>query len=219
MKVITEELVQTEEHDGRPKTYYLALFTPMVLLALGIVLFILTGDLREKQTDKKEKNRYQTVLPEAEAFEEVKTDKKAVDALLAEAGFPDISLKRIIEGKSGNQQSVGKIYELCDASGYAGTLTLLIGMNESGAICGILVKDGPEFVMEIAGGELDSFLEQFLYSRKDKIFWTGERTFGGVEVVKMESAPVTSREIVRMVNGCRLLSDNLNTLLKETENE
>lgn len=206
-----------ETTEKRPGKYYLIGIVPVVFLALGILTFFLTEDLRKKQMEEKEISRYQEILPEAEVFDTVKIDKKAAAEVLSAAGFSDVSFKRIFEGKSKEQRSMGRIYELCAESGYGGNLTLLIGMNESGALCGIGVKESPEMVQALTKKELDTFLEQFLYSRKDKTFWMDEQMFGGVEIVKMESAPVTSQKIMHMVNGCRQLSDHLDTLVKGEE--
>lgn len=203
-----------EIHEKRPKKYYLAGIVPIVFLALGILSFFLTEDLREKQAKEKEKSLYQEVLPEAESFETVKIDSKAAAEVLSAAGFSDVALERVLEGKSKAQQNVGRIYELSTESGYGGNLTLLVGMNESKVLCGIRMKKAPEMVEVLTKEELDAFLEQFLYSRKDKTFWVDERVFGGLEIIKMESAPVTSRKIVSMVNGCRQLSDRMDTLVK-----
>lgn len=198
--------------EKRPKKNYLAGIVPVLFLALGIFLFFATADLREKQEKQKEKEQYQVILPEGATFEKVKTDKRAVEAFLARSGLEDIRLKQILAVKNKEQQNIGTIYELCDKSGYGGDLTLLIGMNESDVLCGIFLKEAPEIVKEITREEISTFLEQFQYGRKDKVFWTDEQIFGGVEIVKMDSAPVTSREIVRMVNGCRQLADNLGSL-------
>lgn len=208
-----------ETIEKRPKKYYLAGIVPIVFLALGILLFFITGPLREKQDMQKEKEQYQALLPEAETFEVRKIDKKAAEELLLKDGFENISLIRVLEGKSKEQHKVGTIFELSDKSGYGGNLTLLVGMNESKAICKVMVKDAPALVEALTKNELDSFLEQFLYNRRDKDFWIDEQVFGGLEIVKMESAPATSLEIVRTVNGCRHLADNLDTLAGGQEND
>ena len=209
----SEKNIEIEEiFEKRPKKYYLAGIVPVLFLALGIFLFFATENLREKQAGQKEKEQYQAILPEGETFEKIKTDKQAVEAFLARSGLEDICLKQIVEVKNKEQQRIGTIYELYDKSAYGGDLTLLIGMNESDVLCGITLKEAPEIVKEITKEELGTFLKQFQYSRKDKVFWIEEQVFGGVEIVKMDSAPVTSLEIVRMVNGCRKLVDNLGTL-------
>lgn len=214
-----EQTELKETYEKRPKKYYLAGIVPIVFLAFGIFLFFITSDVREKRAAQRADRQYQALLPEAETFELKKIDNKAAQELLAKAGFKDISLIQVLEGKSKEKRKAGTILELCNKSGYGGDLTLLIGMNESKAICKVIVKEAPEIVATLTKGELDSFLEQFLYSRTDKAFWIDERVFGGQEIVKMESAPVTSREIVRMVNGCRQLADNLDTLAGGQEND
>lgn len=205
-----KNMVETPEK--KPKKYYLAGIVPVLFLALGIFLFFATGNIREKQEEQKEKEQYQAVLPEGETFEKIKMDKHSVEAFLARSGLEDLCLKQVLTVKNKEQQNIGTIYELCDKSGYGGSLTLLIGMNESDVLCGMILKEAPEIVIEITKDEITPFLEQFQYSRKDKVFWIDEQIFGGVEIVKMDSAPVTSREIVRMVNGCRQLADNLGKL-------
>lgn len=192
---------------------------PVLILALGILLFCKTEDLRKKQEEQREKTQYQTIMQEADTFAKIKTDKKAVEALLEQSGYGDICLKQIFEAKNKEKQAVGTVYELCSKSGYGGDLTLLVGLNESDAICGIMVKEAPEMVETVIKEELASFLEQFLYSRKDKVFWMEERVFGGTEIVKMDCAPVTSREIVRIVNSCRLLENNRDTLAGGQSND
>ena len=198
--------------EKRPKKYYLAGIVPVLFLALGIFLFFVTEDLREKKTEQKERKQYQAILPEGKTFEKVKTDKRAVEAFLARSELEDICVKQIVKVMNEEQQNIGTIYELCDKSGYGGNLTLLIGMNESDVLCGVILKDAPVIVTEITKEEITPFLEQFQYSRKDEVFWIDEPMFGGVEIIKMKSAPITSREIVRTVNGCRQLADNLGKL-------
>ena len=211
LEEISEKNIE-ETPEKKPKKYYLAGIVPVLFLALGSFLFFATADLREKQEEKREKVQYQAILPEGETFEKVKTDKQSVEAFLARSSLENIRLKQILTVKNKEQQNIGTIYELCDKSGYGGNLTLLIGMNESNVLCGIVLKEAPEIVSEITKEEISSFLEQFQYGRKDKVFWIDKQIFGGVEIVKMDSAPITSRKIVRMVNGCRRLADNLGTL-------
>lgn len=208
-----------ETPDKKPKKNNWIGLVPVLLLALGILLFFKTEDIRKEQKEQKEKTQYQTIVQDASAFAKIKTDKKAVEALLEQSGYGDICLKQILEAENKEKQAVGIVYELCSKSGYGGDLTLLVGLNESDAICGIMVKEAPDMVETVIKDELAAFLEQFLYSRKDKVFWMEERVFGGTEIVKMDCAPVTSREIVRIVNSCRLLEDNRDTLAGGQNND
>lgn len=200
-----------ETPEKNKKRYWLAAI-PVVLLALSVLLLFKTGNHRKEKKEEKEKIQYQTILSDGTTFTKLKTDKKSVEALLEKAGYGDIRLEKVVEGKNKENQVVGTVYELCDRSGYGGDLTLLIGMTESDAICGIVLKDATKLVEETTEDTLTPFLEQFLYGRKDKEFWIEEQIFGGTKITGMDGAPVTSREIVRIVNCCRLLEDNRNTL-------
>jgi hypothetical protein len=74
-------------------------------------------------------------------------------------------------------------------------------------------------VEALAEKELPSFLDQFLYGRSDKVFWTKEEVFGGTEIASMKGAPAVSRDIVDLVNGSRLLEEHLDQITGGEEHE
>lgn len=194
------------------KNKYTILIIPVLFLILCVVFVWKTNSYCEKNEKIRVQESYQKVITEGTSFKQEKFDKEAVKNIFENENYDGIVLENIVEARNKDDRLLGEIYEIRSKNGYGGEISILLGVNESGSFCGATLKGATEIVKKSTKKNIDSFLEQFLYYSNEKEFWVEKRVFGGIEVQPMEGAPVSSREIVRLVNAVRVLTRNKNAV-------
>lgn len=183
------------------------ILAPVLSLVALTLTFLLTKTPIEKNEKKLQTEAYQAIFSEGVIFEEAKEDLKAADAKLSEAGYRHLKTEAVMVVKDQNQNPIGRIYQLSSQDGYGGYLSMTLGINGTGGLCGIEFNQIAKMVELTIEDEQEAFLDQFLYQTHGKKFWIQSEEFGGFQVQPMESAPVTSQAVVDIVNGCLLLDD------------
>lgn len=186
---------------------WLWILAPVLSLLALTLTFLLTKTPIEKNDKKLQTEAYQAIFAEGVIFEEAKEDLKAADAKLSEAGYRHLKTEAVMVVKDRNQNPIGRIYQLSSQDGYGGYLSMTLGINGTGGLCGIEFNQIAKMVELTIKDEQEAFLDQFLYQTHGKKFWIQSEEFGGFQVQPMESAPVTSQAAVDIVNGCLLLDD------------
>lgn len=186
---------------------WLWILAPVLSLVALALTFLLTKTPIEKNEKKLQTEAYQAIFSEGVIFEEAKEDLKAADAKLSEAGYRHLTTEAVMVVKDQEQNPIGRIYQLSSRDGYGGYLSMTLGINGTGGLCGIEFNQIAKMVELTIEDEQEAFLNQFLYQTHGKKFWIQSEEFGGVQVHPMEGAPDTSRAVVDIVNGCLLLDD------------
>lgn len=143
-------------------TIILFIITLISGLLLGGV-YEMTKDARAEQERKTTEKAYKTVFNDADSFEEVKLDEKAVKECLADGGYSEsvAYINGVVEAKSSSGESLGYVITVTDKNGYGGDIKFTMGIKADGTINGI------EFLTldETAGMGMkakdDSFKKQF----------------------------------------------------------
>ena len=173
---------------------------PMIALILtAAILFGLGVGLKGIATANAEKAHLQlmqTVLPGAESF--------TVEPYSGE----DANIRSV------HKSDIGFVVETC-TYGYAGEITMLIGVNNDGRVTGLVVKEAYE-TFGLGGNALTDhvFLKQFLnQSGSFEVATSGADAFSGATgeaapaegeaapVDAITGATVTSKAVVRCVNS------------------
>lgn len=148
-----------------------------IFLAAAILLgaYNLLGSFRQSRMEAELTAKMQTILPGSETFaEETYTGE-------------DANIRKVYKGETG-------YVVLTQTSGYAGSITMLIGVSSEGTVTGLQVRDMSE-TPGLGGEALTDweFLAQFLNT-------TGDAEVGKT-VDALTGATVTSRAIARSVNS------------------
>ncbi len=172
---------------------------PVIALILAaIVLFGVSFGLRDIATENAAKAHLelmQTLLPGAETFE--------VEPYAGE----DANIRSV------HKSDIGFVVET-STYGYAGQITMLIGVNNAGKVTGLVVRDAHE-TFGLGGNALTDheFLAQFLNSAGSfEVAAHGADAFAGataeaepegetVSVDAITGATVTSKAVVRCINS------------------
>ena len=150
----------------------------IAIVVAALVLFGLTAGLRgvaEKNAEAVNLAMMQALLPGSETFaEEPYTGE-------------DANVRAVYKGEGG--------FVIETASyGYAGEITMMVGVSDEGEVTGVVVKDMHE-TFGLGGNALTDvdFLSQFLYS--------SESFEVGSNVDAIAGATVTSKTVARCVNS------------------
>lgn len=155
------------------------IFIPVLSIMLAaVILFaasLLLSDISARNAERELLEKMRTILPGSTTFtQELYTGE-------------DANISRVWTGEN------GMVIETRTA-GYAGDITMLIGVNKQGAVMGLQVRDLSETFGLGANALTDwEFLAQLLNT-------SGEAEIG-VNVDAISGATVTSRAIVRSVNS------------------
>lgn len=157
------------------KTIWVSIVT--IVLAAAILLGAYNGlsGIREANIQKELTAKMQTILPGSTAF------------TAEEYTGEDDNIRSVYKGETG--------YVICTVTaGYAGDITMLIGVSNDGKVTGLQVRDMNE-TLGLGGKALTdwAFLAQFLNT-------TGDAEVG-TNVDALTGATVTSKAITRSVNA------------------
>ena len=168
------------------------ILTAAILFGLGVGL----KGIAVQNAEKAHLQLMQTVLPGAETF--------TVEPYSGE----DVNIRSV------HKSDIGFVVETC-TYGYAGNITMLIGVNNDGCVTGLVVKEAHE-TFGLGGNALTDhvFLKQFLnQSGSFEVATSGADAFSGATgeaapaegeaapVDAITGATVTSKAVVRCVNS------------------
>lgn len=174
-----------------------SVWMPAAALVLAALLLFAAynglGGLRQEILQRELNDKMRTLLPGSTAFTP------------EEYAGEDANIRAVYKGETGYVlQTV--------TAGYAGEITMLIGVSSQGKVTGLQVRKMQE-TFGLGGEALtnDEFLAQFLNGGGNFAVSTGEDAFSGATgesgaeadtyVDAMTGATVTSKAIVRMVNS------------------
>ena len=83
---------------------------------------------------------YQEVCPEAETFEHDDTLSAAVDALGGEVygtSYGNVYINDVVVGKDASGNTAGYVFSVTSSDGYAGNITISVGISADGTVNGI----------------------------------------------------------------------------------
>ena len=176
------------------------IFVPAIAIILAAALLLgvnlLTSGLRAENIQKEHVAMMQLLLPESESF--------VLEPYVGE----DANIRSVHKAEN------GYVIETC-VYGYAGDITMMVGVNNEGHVTGLVVRDMQETLGLGRNAMTDHvFLSQFLNTNGNVSIATGadaasfatseETTADAGETVEVDAitgATVTSKAIARSVNS------------------
>ena len=176
------------------------IFVPAIAIILAAALLLgvnlLTSGLRAENIQKEHVSMMQLLLPESESF--------VLEPYVGE----DANIRSVHKAEN------GYVIETC-VYGYAGDITMMVGVNNAGHVTGLVVRDMQETLGLGRNAMTDHvFLSQFLNTNGNVSIATGadaasfatseETTADAGETVEVDAitgATVTSKAIARSVNS------------------
>ena len=148
---------------------------------------------------------YKEVCPEAETFEHDDTLSAAVEALDGEVygtSYGKVYINDIIVGKDASGNTAGYVFSVTSADGYAGNITISVGISADGTVNGISFTELNETAgMGMLCAEPD-FKDQFNGVQTDQFTLNkaGDST-SETDINSVSGASTSSGAIVNAVNA------------------
>lgn len=132
----------------------------------------MTADIIAEQQLAASAASYQEVCPEAETFEHDDTLSAAVDALGGEVygtSYGNVYINDVVVGKDASGNTTGYVFSVTSSDGYAGNITISVGISADGTVNGISFTElnetagmgmlcaEPEFKDQFNGVQTDQF--------------------------------------------------------------
>ena len=166
---------QKEEGEKRFPIPKAAVILCVITLIAGVCLsgvHEMTAETIAEQQLAASAASYQEVCPEAETFEHDDTLSAAVEALDGEVygtSYGKVYINDIIVGKDASGNTAGYVFSVTSADGYAGNITISVGISADGTVNGISFTElnetagmgmlcaEPEFKDQFNGVQTDQF--------------------------------------------------------------
>lgn len=180
----------------------LCMITLISGLLLGVV-FEVTKEPREKQQEKSKQEAYAKVFADAESFEELEYDKKAMEDYIAQNGYkPTVAyIDGVVAAKDKAGTVIGYVITVTDKEGYGGEIRFTIGIQNDGTINGISFLS----ISETAGVGMKAadkkFRSQF-EGKKAVIFeYTKNGAVSDNQIDAISGATITTNAVTNGVNA------------------
>ena len=186
-----------------------ALILCAITLVAGLLLggvYEITKEPRAKQQEITKTNAYKEVIREADSFEELDIDNKAISELLKtnditqKAAVVDACVKAM--DKDGN--IIGYIVSATSKEGYGGNISLSVGFDMSGRVTGVSILS----ISETAGlgmeAKNDSFLNQYKTEGNGLYIVNKSDSEEGVKIDALSGATITTKAVTKAVNAARI---------------
>lgn len=146
----------------------LTIITLVAGVCLGFVYEITKGPIDTAQAKAKQK-AYQEVFAGADNFQEMEFNQENAKAVLKEAGYEKDVINGYASALDAQGKTLGYLITVTSQEGYAGEISLLIGVSLDGTVQGIEIlsigetaglgmkADTPEFKGQFEGKQVDTF--------------------------------------------------------------
>lgn len=181
----------------------LFLITLVAGVALGFVYELTKEPIRASKAKAKQE-AYLQVFPEAARFEEdasLENLKKKSEDILAKAGYESVTVTEALVAYDAMGEDLGLVLMVTTKEGYAGDITITLGINHTGMIKGV------EFlsISETAGLGMKAKEEPFKGQYRNKsvpafeVVKTGSASDEQIDAIT--GATITSRAVTGAVNA------------------
>lgn len=200
----------------------LCVITVTAGLLLGLV-YEVTKDARAEQEVRKQKEACEAVLAEADTFEEADYDAAGAEAYISQAGISsaEVTVDAVMAAKDSAGAVMGYVITVTPTEGYGGDIQFTVGILKDGTVRGVsILSIGETPGLGMKAKEAD-FLEQFSDIKTKKFAYTktgkGKPAEEKAEIDAISGATITTKAMVKGVNTAILCFDYLTG--KEDSNE
>ncbi len=179
-------------------TIILTCITLVAGLLLGIVYDITKEPIALKEIQK-EQEAYLAVFPEADSFEEADTVEDA-NAYLIEAQIEFINIDKVITAYDSNHDKIGAILQVTSSEGYAGDISIAMGVSSDGTLNGISILS----ISETAGLGMKAeevLVPQFANKTVPTFSYSKTGATQENQIDAISGATVTTNAFTNMVNA------------------
>ncbi len=170
----------------------------LVLMAFSLVLGFVLGAVYKiteepiaKANKLKEMAAYKVVFADAYTFNELEVDAAKAEAMMAEAGLPDV-ITAALEAVDESNNVLGHVVTVMTKDGYGGGIVLTVGIKNDGTVNGFsVVSQGGETIFKAFE---PAFADQFVNVQVEK-FEKGTN-------VNFDSVAGASMTAQAVVNAC-----------------
>ena len=170
----------------------------LVLMAFSLVLGLVLGAVYKiteepiaKANKLKEMAAYKVVFADAYTFNELEVDAAKAEAMMAEAGLPDV-ITAALEAVDESNNVLGHVVTVMTKDGYGGGIVLTVGIKNDGTVNGFsVVSQGGETIFKAFE---PAFADQFVNVQVEK-FEKGTN-------VNFDSVAGASMTAQAVVNAC-----------------
>ncbi len=179
-------------------TIILTCITLLAGLLLGVV-YDITKEPIALQEKQKEQEAYLTVFPGADSFEEA-DEVEAANAYLTEAEIGFVTVDKVITAYNADKEKVGSVLQVTSSEGYAGDISIAMGVTLEGTLNGISILA----ISETAGLGMkaeDVLVPQFENKTVPTFSYTKTGATQDSQIDAISGATITTNAFTNMVNA------------------
>lgn len=188
-----------------PKLFKDAFILCLITLTAGALLagvYEITKEPIRIQEELAKTKACQEVFKDAQIFEEnvelLTSTQKAVEA----AGYTGETIDSIMYAKDANGNVLGYVFQVCEANGYGGDITFMVGIQMDQTVNGISILS----INETAGLGMNAtkpaFSDQFKDKQVEQFEYTKTGSTKENEIDAISGATVTTKAMVNGTNAC-----------------
>lgn len=170
--------------------------------AMAFTNFATAGKIEQRIIEDSE-NARKAVLPDADSFEKLNMEK--LKAASAGSGFDTIS--EAYAARKGDE-TVGYVF-LAKPSGYAGEISIMIGINGKGYVSGVEIGDNRETPGLGSKAKDQEFKGQFYDNKYEIVNVVKRKAEKADEIQAISGATITSKAVALGVEQASKLADAL----------
>lgn len=188
-----------------PKFLKDALILCAITLTAGALLagvYEITKEPIRVQEELAKTNACQEVFEEAVSFEEITDILDAAQAAVVSAGYENETLETIMCAKDADGNVLGYVFQMCEANGYGGDISFMVGIKKDHTVNGISILSINETAGLGMNATEESFTGQFKNKQVDAFTYTKSGSTSDSEIDAISGATVTTKAMVNGTNAC-----------------
>jgi electron transport complex protein RnfG len=190
-------------------TLILTVITLVAGVLLGLVYEITKAPIATAQENAKQK-AYSLALSDAVSFDKYQNfnENEAAD-LLKDAGFDSDDITEVVIGNDKSGTDIGYVITVVSHEGYAGDITLSVGLLNDGTVKGVeILTIGETAGLGMKASEAE-FRNQFKDKQVEKFSYTKSGEEGDDKIDALSGATITTNAVTNAVDSALVYFQNV----------
>mgnify|MGYP003521423369 FL=1 len=175
----------------------LTAFTLVIGVILGAVYGITKAPI-DKANEKANKEAYQAVFADADAFNQKEYDADEANKMVSDAGYDD-TINDVEEAVDASGNVLGYVITVTAKDGSQGSITFSVGIQKDGTVNGYSITDISETPGLGMKAEDEEFYSQFENKKVDAFTVVKQTPSSDDQIEAITGSTITSKA---MANGC-----------------
>ncbi len=190
-------------------TLVLTVITLVAGILLGLVYEITKAPIATAQDNAKQK-AYSLALSDAVSFDEYQNlNESEAAGLLKDAGFESDDITEVVIGKDKSGTDIGYVITVVSHEGYAGDITLSVGILTDGTVKGVeILTIGETAGLGMKAAETE-FKNQFKDKQVEKFSYTKSGEEGDDKIDALSGATITTNAVTNAVDSALVYFQNV----------